>query len=226
MPEPLEVHSFYGQVVSNSRPASLPDVCPRCHRHVEAIHRFSYRPRDESKSLFESVFQCTNILCGKLFIVEYSRFIASEPYVISRLSPYEATKVEYSTEISEVSPNFVEIYNQAIQAESLKLTHVAGMGFGKALEFLIKDFVIKYSPDKEDEVKKKLLGACISTYIKDANVQTVAKRAAWLRNDETHYVRKWERKDINDWKKLIRLTVNAIENVELAEKYQSDMPDS
>jgi hypothetical protein len=161
-----------------------------------------------------------------LFIVEYSRFAASERYDITRLSPHEATKVEYSPEISEVSPNFVGIYNQAIQAESLKLTHIAGMGLGKALEFLIKDFAIKHSPDKEDEVKKKLLGACISTYIKDANVQKVAKRATWLRNDETHYVRKWEGKDIDDLKNLIRLTVNAIENVELAEKYQSDMPDS
>lgn len=225
MAEPLEVHSFYGQVVSNLKPSRVPDMCPRCHRHVDPLHRISYYPRDESKLLFESVFQCTNILCGKLFIVEYSRVGPSERYNIARLSPCEATQVEFSTEISEVSPTFITIYNQAIQAESLGLTHIAGMGLGKALEFLVKDFAIEQNPNDEAEIKKKLLGACIKTYVTDVSVQTVAKRAAWLRNDETHYVRKWEGKDISDLKNLIRLTVNAIENIKLADKYVSDMPD-
>lgn len=48
-------------------------------------------------------------------------------------------------------------------------------------------------------------------------------RAVWLGNDETHYVRKWEEKDVNDLKLLVRLTVNWIDNVLLTKKYIADM---
>ena len=49
------------------------------------------------------------------------------------------------------------------------------------------------------------------------------KRAVWLGNDETHYVRKWEDKDISDLKRLIKLTVNWIENNLLTQDYMSTM---
>ena len=53
--------------------------------------------------------------------------------------------------------------------------------------------------------------------------KSVAKRATWLGNDETHYYRKWEDKDLRDLTNLLRLTINAIENQLLAESYEEDM---
>jgi len=53
--------------------------------------------------------------------------------------------------------------------------------------------------------------------------KSVAERATWLGNDETHYYRKWENKDISDLKALLRLTINAIENQLLAESYENEM---
>lgn len=100
------------------------------------------------------------------------------------------------------------------------------MGYRKALEYLIKDFAISQSPTDDERIKKLPLANCISQYIKDTSVQSAAKRATWLGNDETHYVRKWETKDVKDLKILIRLTVNAIENVLLAAHYENEMPDS
>ena len=38
----------------------------------------------------------------------------------------------------------------------------------------------------------------------------VSQRAAWIGNDETHYVRKWEEKDIEDLKILIDHVVKFI----------------
>jgi hypothetical protein len=108
-------------------------------------------------------------------------------------------------------------------AEAFGMRHIAGMGFGKALEFLVKDFAIKHNKDEEEEIKGALLSKCIKLYIKDENTKEVAEKAAWLRNDEAHYVRKWEDKDINDLKVLLALIVNAIENVELAAKYKREM---
>tara|TARA_R110000850_G_scaffold183823_1_gene309402 strand:+ start:158 stop:367 length:210 start_codon:yes stop_codon:yes gene_type:complete len=68
-----------------------------------------------------------------------------------------------------------------------------------------------------------MLGACINEYVNDANVKVCASRAAWIGNDETHYVRKWGEKDINDLKTLLRLTSAWILNELLTEKYLREM---
>jgi hypothetical protein len=52
----------------------------------------------------------------------------------------------------------------------------------------------------------------------------MAQRAVWLGNDETHYERRWEDKDIDDLKRLITLTVNWIHNDLLTEAVIADMP--
>lgn len=224
MAETIGVYNFVGSSPTNATIVSFPDTCPRCHRHIQPVHRRSFYLRNESDLEIDSIYQCTSAECGRLFIAEYGRSSLADDFSLTRSSPYEPAIIKFSGEIAALSPTFSEIYNQALQAEALGLTHVAGMGYGKALEFLIKDFAIKYHPDEAESIKSKFLGVCINTYISDQNVQAVAVRAAWLRNDESHYVRKWSNKDIEDLKNLVRLTLNAIENVELAEKYKAEMP--
>ena len=48
----------------------------------------------------------------------------------------------------------------------------------------------------------------ITAYIAHPKVASLAERDVWLGNDETHYVRKWEGKDVQDLKLLIKLTVS------------------
>ena len=97
------------------------------------------------------------------------------------------------------------------------------MGFGKAFEFLVKDYAIKRNPDDEGKIKKMFLGNCVKKYIDDERARSMAERAAWLRNDESHYVRTFEDKDIEDLKLLLRLVVNDVENFELKERYDESM---
>ena len=68
------------------------------------------------------------------------------------------------------------------------------------------------------------LSTCIAKYVDSPQVRLCAQRAAWLGNDETHYVRKWIDKDINNLKELITLTINWIHSSILTKKYVSDMP--
>lgn len=119
---------------------------------------------------------------------------------------------------------FVEIYNDARAAEGQGLAQLVGIGLRKAVEFLIKDFSVHQHPDQTDRIKSMMLGPCINEYVTDQNVKDCAKRAAWLGNDETHYIRKWEDKDITDLKLLVRLTTNWVDNVLLTQKYVADMP--
>jgi hypothetical protein len=128
----------------------------------------------------------------------------------------------------DISPQFSEIYDQAYQAEQFGLSLIIGPAYRKSLEYLIKDYAISTvssDGDKED-ILKSFLSSVIDKYIDDARIKRVAKRAAWLGNDETHYVRKWEDKDIEDLKLLISMTTDWIQLIELSKKFESDMPDN
>jgi hypothetical protein len=128
--------------------------------------------------------------------------------------------------IQEISPSFVSIFNQASAAESMQLDQVCGCGYRRALEFLVKDYACSLVEDaaKKDAIGSDFLGRVIGDYIDDPRVKLVASRAAWLGNDETHYVRKWTEMDLEDLKTLIQLSVNWIESVKLTEKYGKEMP--
>ena len=67
------------------------------------------------------------------------------------------------------------------------------------------------------------LAACIEAHITDPMTKSLAKLATWLGNDETHYYRKWEDKDLSDLKQLLHMTINSIDNQLLAEKYKKEM---
>ncbi|MCM3743240.1 DUF4145 domain-containing protein [Sporosarcina luteola] len=130
---------------------------------------------------------------------------------------------EFSQEINEISLEFSKIYNQALEAERRGLDQIAGIGFRKSLEFLVKDYLINFKSKEKESIEGKLLGKCITEDVSDENVKEIAKRAVWLGNDETHYIRKWEGKDIKDLKILIDLTLYWIQSEILTNKLVANM---
>jgi hypothetical protein len=215
--------TFDGKEATSIVLTVLPDTCPRCHRGVDAVRRVGFFARQDA-AVVDFVFQCPRNGCGRLFIAEYWRHDGlGLTYRLGRVVPLEFARLEFAKEIGEVSGDFVEIYNQAAAAEAYGLTLVAGPGYGKALEFLVKDYAIRVESDKAEEIKKEFLGSAIKKYVHDQSVRSMAELAAWLRNDESHYERRWSDKDLSDLKVLIQLTVNAVANSELMRKYQADM---
>jgi hypothetical protein len=204
-----------------------PDICPLCICHIKPKKYIAnFTNLFFSKERLQIIFRCTNKKCDRFFVATYIKDRDrgySSRFCLEDLSPKNFPKTEFSKIIKELSPNFVEVYNQAIAAESSNLPQISGMGFRKALEFLIKDFAIDQNPDKEKSIKSNFLGTVLKDYIDDPRLKTTAERATWLGNDETHYVKKWIDKDVNDLKLLIRLSVNWIENVLLTNEYSSDM---
>jgi len=65
----------------------------------------------------------------------------------------------------------------------------------------------------------------IQERIADPNIKAMAKRATWLGNDESHYVRKWDDPDMTKLKQLIALTVSWINTHQLTKRYVKDIPD-
>ena len=80
------------------------------------------------------------------------------------------------------------------------------MGYRKALEFLVKDYATYKWPDKSDDIKSQSLTRVINNYLDTPKIKQCAERAAWLGNDESHYVRKHDSHDLKDLKNLLELT--------------------
>lgn len=59
---------------------------------------------------------------------------------------------------------FIKTYRQSLVAESSGLDELAGMGYRKAIEYLVKDWDIQYHPDKKDEIESSWLGKVVSQY--------------------------------------------------------------
>lgn len=211
---------------------SLPEECPFCHCKINTqfLNAF-YR----EEGFVDAIFKCPSNKCQNIFIAYYKRKDTSKITSISQKinegMKHELQKImvgtfvskKFSETIESISPSFISIYNQAKQTEEYHLDQVAGMGYRKALEFLIKDYCIKRNPEKEDDIIKLLLGECIKKYITNQRIKDISQRAVWLGNDETHYVKKWVDKDINDLKLLIDITLNWIELEELSDKYTNEM---
>jgi len=194
-----------------------PNKCPYCHDKITPRKYSGYL----NKEALEIIYVCSNDQCQRTFIGIYEKNGSSyyfEKTTIGNLKPRN-----FSDNIKNLSPNFVEIYNQALTSENYNLTHISGIGYRKALEFLIKDYLISKFPEKEDKIKGKFLGKCIKQDVDNQNLKDISERAAWLGNDETHYVRKWESKDIGDLKKLIDVSIHWIEMELLTEQYKNEM---
>ncbi|HDR7872357.1 TPA: DUF4145 domain-containing protein [Bacillus mobilis] len=202
----------------------IPDSCPICHSYG-LPNNVSAVPMDfDGREKMEVIFQCPNNRCQSAYIAEYEKNVVASTwtYLLSKPSGFKGK--EFNSEIEQVSPSFIEIYHQSERAESEGLNHIAGMGYRKALEFLIKDYLIDTQGQNRNEIENKLLGRCINDNISEQRIKDAASRAAWLGNDETHYVRRWVHKDVNDLKILIDLTVYWI-SAEIAQaRFLAEMP--
>jgi hypothetical protein len=137
--------------------------------------------------------------------------------------PHTAKSPDIPESVRELSPSFVKIYSQALEAEQKRLDEVCGPALRRALEYLVKDYVIENRVADEETIKATALGNCIRNYVSDSNVKICADRATWLGNDATHYERKYSTHDITHLKELITLTVYWLNSEIMTKKYRDDL---
>jgi hypothetical protein len=226
----IQIHSV-GSKGSIGVSFDAPDSCPLCHSAIQSI------PFGQSfleNSSLQAVFRCPRPACGRLFIVRLRPNIINfnlalpDHWEIVAIEPKAHLTRSFDAEIAALSPAFLTIYGQASQAESIGLDQLCGPGYRKALEFLAKDYVktLPGNVGQEETIEATQLGPCISKFVTDEKVRSCARRAVWLGNDETHYVRKWEDEDIGDLKKLIDLTLYWVSSEILTRDLEASMPDS
>lgn len=197
-----------------------PDECPFCHKSISPNYLYGHR----SGNILEVLLCCPNNHCERSFLGYYSNPRNQEYWIFDgKTTQGSIVGKEFKEPIPTISNLFVTIYNQAFAAEQQDLLEICGVGYRKALEFLIKDYAISNFPSKKEEIEKKLLGKCISDYVDNERIKNVAKRAVWLGNDETHYFKIWKDKNLEDLKSIIDLTVHWIAMEALTKSIENDM---
>lgn len=230
----IEISAFDQQ--GSKKPMKIdkfPGQCPVCQRHIDArllgasLYALEFRP-------LYVAFICPVEKCRAIFTAVYRISISpagdSYPgYLTDVRMLVHTIDLSFPKSVESVAPTFSKIYNEARTAEENGLLEIAGPGYRKALEFLIKDYLLKYQfkddPANHDAVLKTMLGGCIERFVDEPRIKAVAKRAAWLGNDETHYYRRWEDKDLEDLKKLVSMTVSWIDLTITSSEYEQSMPE-
>lgn len=190
-------------------------VCPCCHIATSPTFINGYLIASKDNYIQPTafiIFYCTN--CRELYIAKYYipmgigyDNIDVFPYAVY---PQSAKVPSFSDDIFCLSPMFIDTYKQACYAEANENTiGLAGLGYRKALEFLIKDYLIKIKHQDRDTIIQLELGKCVDKLEKD--LQDIAKASVWLGNDETHYFRKNTDYSIQDLKMFIDCLVKDIE---------------
>ncbi len=221
----IDAHRFQGET-TKIKVDMFPDICSLCHRGIDA--RFSKLAHfiAGASGRLELIFQCPLENCQSFFIARYFRNAYGGDYFEYSYSiPKEPLGHEFAESIETISPSFCAIANEAMNAEDRGWKLIAGPGLRKALEFLVKDYLCRLHPAESEKIKGMALAACIASYVDHAKLKAMAARAAWLGNDETHYVRKWEDKDLSDLKIVIKLTLHWIEMAEMTDSVLNDMPE-
>lgn len=193
--------------------------CPLCFTQIEIQPlKGVYWSKNNNLQIFLKCKKCNNCFIG------YTNYNSKDNiFHIASVSKGNHKTREFPPEVNEVSNKFVQIYCEAEFAEQENLKEICGVGYRKSIEFLIKDYLLKKFPDKAEEIKGKSLSNCISEMIDNQKIKDIAQRAAWLGNDETHYFRKWEDRDLTDLKRLIDITVYFISMDLEADKYMNEM---
>lgn len=190
-----------------------PRVCPICNTGIDARVLSSFYIQNEYLACDVFIlFFCHS--CESCFMgVYHCPYPSAQNRLFQMHLVPEGDEVScFSEKITSLSPKFVEIYNQSEKAEQWGLSEICGMGYRKALEFLVKDFAIFISPDSEEIIKTKQLSPCINDHIDNKRIKALAKASAWIGNDETHYTRKHESYTTADLKSFITAMVTFIDS--------------
>lgn len=204
------------------------DTCPICKATIFPVYIASSLDTEDSASIFDYCRNCNNTFLTKYSLRKNTRDTShTYSYIANELlysEPNRFNKQVFDIMVTQLSPQFDKIYNQALAAETACLDEIAGLGYRKSIEFLVKDFAIHLNPDDAETIKSRPLAQCIKSYIDNPQIKTLAERSAWIGNDEAHYIRKQEDRDVTDMKKFIQALVYFIGMVLITEDANSMEP--
>lgn len=201
--------------LGNPRGIKDPNICPHCHvvNKPHSIWADDTKDTDGTPILL-TAWSCSNDSCHKIFIASYKldgstlkfdRFLNGLPKGPEWPKPIiDLRSGKPKMPDKEEQSRFIKTYLQSLVAESSGLDELAGMGYRKAIEYLVKDWAIQLNPGDKEKIENSWLGSIITTYY-TGDLKDILERATWLGNDQAHYNKLFEEYDISVLKELIEL---------------------
>lgn len=191
-------------------PLEKPMLCPHCNAYEDGIiadkRTFSYVDESYIGTVF---YRCTH--CRKHYLVVYKIDKKARKTTFEQFfPPYQAEKYENPI-VEELSPRFIDSYNQALRAESIKDFELAAIGYRHALECLVKDYAIKELKKSADEVVNKTLAQAIGDYLGEKDLVATADVVRILGNDYAHYERRYPEHDFLLLKRYMQIFIHLVE---------------
>ena len=194
-----------------------PNTCPHCH--VSVIPTFLYH-RAFNKVAY-TVWACPSNECKRTFIAVYE-ITGQTSAAFTGFLDGSPIAPHWPTTIQNLRSKFISTYVQALKAENLGLDELSGMGFRKAIEYLVKDYLIQKDSSLEGKIEDLALAKIIIENFnlpQESDLKDLLQRATWLGNDLTHYLRYHDNFDINDLKELVNLVMDEIHSIEQKRHY-------
>ena len=170
---PILVSFLDGDGTRAAKIDRFPEACPLCHapstaRFIAAVNR--------TGRFRQICFQCMNGDCRALFIATYEE--ASAAFRLVSCEPRRQPEHTLSAALSNISPGFSRLYQEALAAEAAGLSELSKLGLRVALEHLIRDFCTFNHPGEADAIAHTTLGECATRFVSDANLRAGIERAA------------------------------------------------
>lgn len=156
--------------------AELVHTCPNC----ELLTHFDFVSTGIGDSIKEVnyIVQCPK--CKNYYLAKF-KLSGNYEHTFLEIFPKGSFKSTFPKEVKQISPKFIEIYEQAITAKNSDLNELVGIGLRRAFEFLITDYiknVLLTEPKKTLEQKIEQID------VRNVNVHSTLIR--WVGNDTTH----------------------------------------
>lgn len=198
-----------------------PRQCMHCHETGKQNY-ITGMVTDGGHDNFDSIYLFTCALCSSTTVhfsaiwYEQNLDFSSSAHHTLRTFPPKKEKLEtISIDLQKQFPDFFAIYSQSNKAEKEGLDQIAGMGYRKALEFLVTDYLLAYPVNgvEEDWLKdpNTSLGNKILK-IESTRIKNLARAISFIGNDETHYSRRHPEHDVESMKAFIRVLLSEIQN--------------
>ena len=214
----VRARNISDRTVTSLANIKTPTTCPHCttNYNPNVLDASYIKQTTKVHDRLFVLYFCT--YCEKCFLVEYltNNIDIKHSYLYPKHTyPAPSETRVFSPNIEYVSKKFIQIYNESFLAEQHSLLEICGVGYRKALEFLVKDYAVLLNNSKEDivqQIKSMQLSQCIDKFIDSKHIKTLSKACAWIGNDETHYVRKHKDYNLEHLKTFINSTVSFIDS--------------
>ncbi|MFS4464713.1 hypothetical protein ACMFKE_04840 [Staphylococcus haemolyticus] len=200
---------------------NLPKSCPFCEQ-VQTPFVKSSSGLEQNESLFSVIFICNE--CKQHFLMQYKKQVTTNYNTIYNSTPvyisYKSSNEKFSQDLTECSPEFIKIFSQLNIAEKHNLNDLLKLGYRKAIEQLVWDYLIKFENKSENSLQKKTFPERIKL-LNFPQTQWLSDLIAWIGNDGAHPYQRHENLTIEDMKRLSDIIIKNIESLIIQHKYES-----